>query len=90
MAENSLLKFYDAHLPEQWLPLTTAFGEILSPLLFNLYISEVEKTLKNSEEVGVNKSTTAQLHVSLRWWNGYIIWVSLQDEKKNWSSGYLL
>ena len=38
-------------------------GEILSPLLFNLYISEVEKTLRNSEGVGVNISTTEQLHM---------------------------
>jgi len=38
-------------------------GEVLSPLLFNIYISEVETILKEAEGIGVNISSTEQIHM---------------------------
>jgi len=38
-------------------------GEVLSSLLFNLYISEAEEILKKSEGSGVNITNLEQLHM---------------------------
>jgi len=38
-------------------------GEVLFPLLFNLYISEAEEILKKLEGSGVNITNLEQLHM---------------------------
>jgi len=38
-------------------------GEVLSPLLFNLYISEVQAILENAEGVGANITNATQIHM---------------------------
>ena len=38
-------------------------GEVLSPLLFNLYISEVQTVLENSGGIGANIDTSSQIHM---------------------------